>query len=178
MSVMVSSSRLRLLSWSALLFVGLLGVGTAWSSRTLPPPDRPRPGTLRSASQCRHDRDCTSRFEDLDRGRCDPAGRRVEAFDLNADGKPDLWKLHGRWRDRGAVPEWMTCRELDLNADGRPDVSLHLDRQGRDEIMESDLDADGKVDLITVRTGPGLATRIDHRVGPGTACRQQRCQPR
>jgi hypothetical protein len=159
-----------------LLLTVILGAGTAWSSRTIPPPDRPRPGTLVSAEQCRHDRDCTSAFADLDRGRCDRLGKRVQAVDLNQDGRPDLWKLHGRWRDRAGAPEWMTCKQLDLRGAGHVDVQIHYDRQGREEIRETDLDHDGRIEMLEVFSGPRRATRIVHRVGPGTVCRQQRCQ--
>jgi hypothetical protein len=146
-----------------------LGPGLSWSTVARPKPARPG---LKSPARCRHDRDCTSRFADLDRGRCSEAGHRVERLDLNHDGKPDLWKIYEKVKRGQTTTEVLSCKKLDLNFDGTIDVLKHYDRQGGVEIEESDLDFDGRVDLIVVRGG---GANVRHTVGDGSRCVAARC---
>ena len=153
----------------AVLAVLALGPGPSWSTVARPKQAKP---ALKSPARCRHDRDCTSRFADLDRSRCSEAGHRVERLDLNRDGKPDLWKVYEKVKRGQSTTEVLCCTKLDLNFDGAIDVLKYYDRQGAIEFDESDLDFDGQIDLIVVRGG---GAHIRHMVGDGSRCVAARC---
>jgi hypothetical protein len=70
---------------------------------------------------------------------CDAAGKRVEASDVNGDGKPDFWRLYDG--------KTLTCRKSDMNYDGRADVLVHYKPGGYVWLEEYDLDFDGRIDL-------------------------------
>ncbi len=95
----------------------------------------------------------------VDRGGCRAGGKRVESLDLNRDGRPEIWKLYEKKIVGCSRVEVLTCQVLDLNLDGRKDLWIYFDSQGSRAREELDLDADGRIDLVTTRRGDGLSTK-------------------
>lgn len=77
-----------------------------------------------------------------------PAGVEVERGDMNADGRPDVWKYSKEVPDPGApgsTKPVVVKKEADLNFDGKKDVFIEYE----DEIVlheAFDFDYDGRVD--------------------------------
>jgi hypothetical protein len=81
----------------------------------------------------------------------------VEKFDLNGDGKPDVWKtfsiIGGPATDEdgvatGKVERLLARSEMDVNFDGKVDM---LQVYNKDAVMireEMDLDFDGNIDAV------------------------------
>ena len=78
----------------------------------------------------------------IDQSLCDEGKRRVETFDLNKDGKPDLWKLFD-----GTT---LTCRQDDFDHDGRKDFLIAYDPAGNILYKKADFDYDGRFDMTEV----------------------------
>ncbi len=116
---------------------------------------------------------CASSTEEaMDRDRAaskdwDPEGEVLPSkqFDLNQDGKTDVWKYYIPKMTAGsATPELKVARkELDLNYDGKVDVKILLDENGQVAIEKYDLDFDGKIDRIDTLK-PGLKTEKEMQV--------------
>lgn len=82
--------------------------------------------------------------------RVNEEGLLVKEFDLNHDQKPDVFKFYRRVESPGEGKPGLVLvrRELDLNADGKVDVVTIYDENG-DIVTEAfDLDFDGRVDLV------------------------------
>lgn len=74
----------------------------------------------------------------------------VKPFDLNNDGKPDVWTYSvPAQRADGSRTTLMTRKELDINWDGKVDIVRHYDGQGRLAQETMDLDFDGRPDQET-----------------------------
>jgi hypothetical protein len=86
----------------------------------------------------------------VDRSRCDRAGKREVAYDLNRDRRPDVWKLFVQVREGGQTLEALVCKEADLNFDGRKDYWAYYDEKGNLTLEELDMDFDGKIDFVRV----------------------------
>jgi hypothetical protein len=78
----------------------------------------------------------------IDATLCDESKRRVASFDLNKDGKPDVWHLYN-----GDVE---TCKIDDFDHDGRKDWLVAYDAQRTPLYKKADVDYDGNFDLIEV----------------------------
>jgi hypothetical protein len=78
----------------------------------------------------------------VDPSLCDESVRRVVSFDLNKDGKPDVWHLYN-----GDVE---TCKIDDFDHDGRKDWLVAYDAQHQPVYKKADIDYDGKYDLTEV----------------------------
>ncbi len=78
----------------------------------------------------------------VDPSLCDESVRRVVSFDLNKDGKPDVWHLYN-----GDVE---TCKIDDFDHDGRKDWQIAYDAQHQPVYKKADIDYDGKYDLTEV----------------------------
>ena len=72
-------------------------------------------------------------------------GETLAEYDLNHDGKPDVWKVTRRAADG---KELLARRERDLNDDGKIDVWEAYDDDGNVVKQTVDLDFDGKPDLV------------------------------
>ena len=72
---------------------------------------------------------------------------KVVQYDLNRDGKPDVWEYFVSAKDaEGHVVDHLVRKEMDLNFDGKVDAVYWYDDKG-DKVREQlDLDFDGKVD--------------------------------
>ncbi|HKA89369.1 MAG TPA: hypothetical protein VKE22_16995 [Haliangiales bacterium] len=82
----------------------------------------------------------------VDTGACDEAGKKVAVFDLNQDGKPDVWKYIAEKDEKGTKVEAMVCKKVDLNHDGKVDYIVQYDDAGNIKYEEYDFDFDGKFD--------------------------------
>ncbi len=80
---------------------------------------------------------------------CDEGQRRVVSFDLDKDGKPDVWHLYA-----GDVE---TCKIDDFDHDGRKDWLVAYDAQHQPVYRKADIDYDGKYDLTEVYEGGQLS---------------------
>jgi hypothetical protein len=72
---------------------------------------------------------------------------RVVPYDLNRDGKPDVWEYFVTVKDaEGHTVERLSRKEMDLNFDGKVDAVYWYDDKGEKVREQLDLDFDGKVD--------------------------------
>jgi hypothetical protein len=74
--------------------------------------------------------------------------KRVAAYDLNHDNKPDEWKIYKSKNDGTAKVEVLTCKQVDLDRDAqsRKDYVVEYDDSGQIILEEFDFDFDGKFD--------------------------------
>ena len=86
------------------------------------------------------------RIPAVDTAACDPSGKKVAQFDLNQDGKPDVWKYVVERNEKGTPIEVMVCKKVDLNHDGKVDYMVQYDDAGNIKYEEYDFDFDGKFD--------------------------------
>ena len=77
---------------------------------------------------------------------CDTTGKNVVTYDLNKDGKPDVWRLYKTEDEGGTKVEFMTCKQVDFDHDGRKDWVVAYNRKGTPLFEKADFDYDGKVD--------------------------------
>ena len=78
----------------------------------------------------------------IDASLCAEDGKKVQSFDLNKDGKPDVWHL---FKDNVE-----TCKIDDFDHDGIKDWLVAFDAQHQALYKKADLDKDGNIDLIEV----------------------------
>ena len=88
----------------------------------------------------------------IDASLCDEGKRRVQSFDLNKDGKPDVWHLYA-----GDVE---TCKIDDFDHDGRKDFMIAYDASHQPVYKKADIDYDGNFDMVEVYEG-GVITEAD-----------------
>jgi len=81
----------------------------------------------------------------IDASLCDESGRRVQNFDLNKDGKPDVWHLYA-----GDVE---TCKIDDFDHDGRKDFMIAYGPDHTPVYKKADIDYDGNFDMVEVYEG-------------------------
>lgn len=93
---------------------------------------------------------------------CDTNGKNVVTYDLNHDGKPDVWRLYKTEDDGGTKVEWLTCKQVDFDHDGRKDWVVAYNRKGNPLFEKADFDYDGKWDMSTVYdTKTGLKAEVE-----------------
>jgi hypothetical protein len=85
----------------------------------------------------------------------------VSDYDLDHDGKPDVWKYLRKGPDGKEI---LVRKERDLNSDGRIDVWEWYDPQGNLEKQVVDFDFDGKPD-ITLHFEKGQLVRKEFAFG-------------
>ena len=78
----------------------------------------------------------------IDASLCNEEGKKVQSFDLNKDGKPDVWHLYA-----GDVE---TCKIDDFDHDGNKDWLVAYDPKHTPLYKKADVDYDGNIDLIEV----------------------------
>jgi hypothetical protein len=83
---------------------------------------------------------------------CEEGSKRVVSFDLNKDGKPDVWHLYA-----GDVE---TCKIDDFDHDGRKDWLVAFDAQHQPLYKKADIDYDGNFDMTEVYEN-GTITEAD-----------------
>jgi hypothetical protein len=79
---------------------------------------------------------------------CDARGKQVETFDLNGDGRPEVWKLSTTHEEGGVTRQVPTCKQSDLNLDGRQDYVIAYTPSGATDWESFDFDFDGKFDAL------------------------------
>lgn len=74
---------------------------------------------------------------------------KVTEYDLNHDGKPDVWSYLAPGKSPEGQPiERLARKELDINWDGKVDITRTYDEREQIEKEALDLDFDGKVDQV------------------------------
>lgn len=81
---------------------------------------------------------------------CDTNGKNVVTYDLNHDGKPDVWRLYKTEDDGGTKVEYLTCKQVDFDHDGRKDWVVAYNRKGNTLFEKADFDYDGKWDMSAI----------------------------
>jgi hypothetical protein len=83
----------------------------------------------------------------------------VERYDLNGDGKPDLFKIYVIREGDGDKKTLLGRQDLDLDFDGDVDVRRYFNEQGTVVREEMDLDFDGQFDAIDYYSDGNLYRR-------------------
>jgi hypothetical protein len=78
----------------------------------------------------------------IDATLCESDGKREATYDLNKDGKADIWRLF-----KGDV---LTCKQIDFDHDGKKDWLVAYDPSGKILYQKADFDFDGKFDMAAV----------------------------
>ena len=78
----------------------------------------------------------------IDATLCESEGKRVASYDLNKDGKDDVWRLY-----KG---EAMSCKQVDFDHDGRKDWMVAYDPSGKVLYQKADFDYDARFDMAAV----------------------------
>ncbi|HEY5948234.1 MAG TPA: hypothetical protein VIV40_22210 [Kofleriaceae bacterium] len=78
----------------------------------------------------------------IDASLCDEGSKKVVSYDLNKDGKPDVWHLYA-----GSVE---TCKIDDFDHDGKKDWMVAYDAQHQALYKKADIDYDGAFDMVEV----------------------------
>ncbi len=81
---------------------------------------------------------------------CDTTGKTVVTYDLNHDGKPDVWRVYKTEDEGGTKIEYMTCKQVDFDHDGRKDWVVGYNRKGQPLFEKADFDYDGKWDVSRI----------------------------
>lgn len=81
---------------------------------------------------------------------CEVEGKRVAAFDLNRDSRPDLWKLYQIIQEGETELEILSCKQVDFDHDGRKDYVVAYNRKGGTTFEKLDFDFDGRFDALRV----------------------------
>ena len=81
---------------------------------------------------------------------CDTNGKTVVTYDLNHDGKPDVWRLYKTEDEGGTKVEYMTCKQVDFDHDGKKDWVVAYNRKGLPLYEKADFTYDGKWDMSKV----------------------------
>jgi hypothetical protein len=93
---------------------------------------------------------------------CDTTGKNVVTYDLNKDGKPDVWRLYKTEDEGGTKVEFMTCKQVDFDHDGRKDWVVAYNRKGMPLYEKADFDYDGKWDMSAIfDTKTGLVSEVE-----------------
>jgi hypothetical protein len=80
---------------------------------------------------------------------CDTKGKQVQTFDLNQDGKPNVWKLYASVEEGGTRVDVLTCKQVDYDNDGQKDYVAIYNRRGELVAEEFDFTFNGKFDART-----------------------------
>jgi hypothetical protein len=81
---------------------------------------------------------------------CDTTGKNVVTFDLNQDGRPDVWRLYRVEDEGGTKVETLTCKQVDFDRDSRKDWVVAYNRKGNPIFTKADFDYDGKWDMSAI----------------------------
>lgn len=93
---------------------------------------------------------------------CDTNGKNVVTYDLNHDGKPDVWRLYKTEDEGGTKIEYLTCKQVDFDHDGRKDWVVAYNRKGNMLFEKADFDYDGKWDMSAIYdTKTGLKVEVE-----------------
>jgi len=79
---------------------------------------------------------------------CDTENKEVERYDLNKDGKTDVWKLFKLAEVAGTTTRIPTCKQVDLDHDGKKDYVVAFNDKGGLVFEKIDLTFDGSFDAF------------------------------
>ena len=97
--------------------------------------------------------------------RCDASqpNRESTEYDTSGDQVPDVRKVFMRIGIGDRVRLIMICRESDLNADGRKDVIRYYDDDGASVREDADRNFDGRIDMTTAfQAGQVVLRELDN----------------
>ena len=94
--------------------------------------------------------DTASAVPKVDPTLCDTGGKNVVTFDLNKDGRPDVWRLYKSEDEGGTRVDILTCKQVDFDHDNRKDWVVGYNRKGGVLFEKADLDYDGRFDMSAV----------------------------
>jgi hypothetical protein len=100
----------------------------------------------------------------VDETLCDTAGKKVITYDLNRDGRPDVWRLYKTEDEAGTRIDILTCKQVDFDHDGRKDWVVAYNRKGAVLWEKADFDYDGRFDMhaiYDVKTGQIIEVHRD-----------------
>ncbi len=80
----------------------------------------------------------------IDRSRCDDRGKQVVTLDANGDGKPDVIKLFLPVNQDGHQVQELVCKQSDLDFDGKMDLIQYYGPNGELFMDEYSMDYSGK----------------------------------
>src|SRR5262245_26798034 len=80
----------------------------------------------------------------------DTNGKNVVTYDLNKDGRADVWRLYKTEDEGGTKVEYLSCKQVDFDHDGRKDWVVAYGRKGNPIFEKADFDYDGKWDMSAV----------------------------
>jgi hypothetical protein len=84
--------------------------------------------------------DTSTQVANIDPTLCEAEGKEVENYDLNDDGRPDVWKLYKLTKEKGGTSRVLTCKQADLNFDGKKDYVVAFNLFGGIMFEKFDLD--------------------------------------
>ena len=110
----------------------------------------------------KNDQSMETAIPKVDPSLCDTNGKSVQTFDLNHDGKPDVWRLYKSEDEGGTKVEFMTCKQVDFDHDGRKDWVVAYNRKGNKLSEKADFDYDGKWDAsYTYDAKTGIVAEVE-----------------
>ena len=89
-----------------------------------------------------------SKVPKVDETLCDTGGKQVTTYDLNKDGKPDVWKLYKEVEEGGARLQVLSCKQIDFDHDSKKDYVVAYDNRGAKLFEKFDRDFDGRFDIF------------------------------
>lgn len=126
--------------------VGALGL--AFSCASAPAPQEPRPGPVEAKPVDFNEHEAWAKERGLE----------VRRFDLNRDNEPDVF-AYVRVASKDGEDDRVVRKDIDLNHDGRIDIVQMYRDNGEVESEQSDLDFDGKPDIIAYYENSELARK-------------------
>ncbi len=90
---------------------------------------------------------------------CGAPGVRLVQFDLDGDGKTDVWKLHEPNPSGGG--DYVACKKVDMDRDGSYDYWVAYTPTGTMLYEAFDFDFDGQFDQLTIYDpATGIKTEV------------------
>ncbi|MEZ4402111.1 MAG: hypothetical protein R3B06_18940 [Kofleriaceae bacterium] len=108
--------------------------------------------------------DASSEVGKVDPTLCETAGKNVLSYDLNRDGKPDVWKMYKVEDQGGTSVEILTCKQVDFDHDTRKDWVVGYTPKGTPAFEKADFDYDGRFDMSAIydpKTGKRIEVERD-----------------
>lgn len=81
---------------------------------------------------------------------CDTNGKNIVTYDLNHDGRPDVWRLYKVEDEGGTKVEFLTCKQVDFDHLNKKDWVVAYNRKGSPLYERADFDYDGTWDMSAV----------------------------
>ena len=81
---------------------------------------------------------------------CDTNGKNIVTYDLNHDGRPDVWRLYKVEDEGGTKVEFLTCKQVDFDHNNKKDWVVAYNMKGNPLYEKADFDYDGVWDMSAV----------------------------